>query len=566
MNYNKCRAQLPRITLMSTLLFAIQGCANLQHDPPPDQRPVSEYVNSEKHVNGTPASEWVDAAILEWDFAGFPPEQDEYIPKLTIETPQDGGDDIWERIRSGFTLAHIEHPRINAQLDWITSHQQYLDRVVARAGPYLYYIVEEIERRGVPLELALLPVIESAYQPFAYSRSGAAGLWQFIPSTGRLYGLKQNWWYDGRRDVFESTRAALDYLEKLNVQFDGDWLLAAAAYNWGQGNVKRAIRRNAKRGKPTDFWSLRLPRETRSYVPRWLAVAWVVADPEKYQLKLASIPNKLYFDRVDVGGQLDLARAADMAGITLEELYLLNPAFNRWASDPAGPHHFLIPVERVDQFKKGLSELPPEDRVAWERHLIRRGETLAEIARRYQTTVTILQQSNGIRGSLIRAGDSLMIPVSVRSLDDYVLSADVRRALQAARPGRTKQTHVVRKGDSLWSISRRYRVSMHRLADWNGIALNDVLRPGQRLTIRGGAGTQETSQVSSVRKTSLPMTVNGHVRYTVRRGDSLWKISRRFNVGVGSLLRWNELTPEEHLQPGQILDVYTDEERAEGSG
>ncbi|MEJ2382242.1 MAG: transglycosylase SLT domain-containing protein [Gammaproteobacteria bacterium] len=257
---------------------------------------------------------------------------------------------VWQRLRRGFRLPDYDNPRVRTQLQWYANHQEYLKRVMDRAEPFLYMITQQVEKRGMPSEIALLPVVESAFQPFAYSHGRAAGIWQFIPSTGRLYGLKQNWWYDGRRDVVASTDAALDYLDKLDKQFNGDWLLALAAYNSGEGTVASAVARNRRRHIPTDFWSLRLPQETESYAPKLLAIAAIIKNPQKYGIQLKPIPNKPQVALVDVGSQIDLALAADMAGISIEEMYRLNPGFNRWATDPRGPYRLLVPVDKKERF------------------------------------------------------------------------------------------------------------------------------------------------------------------------------------------------------------------------
>ena len=237
--------------------------------------------------------------------------------------------DLFARIRAGFKLDEHEKRAVDQQTNWYASNPEYLERAFGRAELYLYHIVAEIESRGMPLELALLPVVESAFEPYAYSRARAAGMWQFIPGTGSRFGLKQNWWYDGRRDVVESTRAALDYLQHLHDEFNGDWLLAVAAYNCGESRVAREFRKNIAAGKPVDFWSLKLPAETRAYVPKLLAMKRLVADPDLYGLAFSAIANQPYFARVETDGQIDLKIAAEIAGITDEELYELNPAFHR---------------------------------------------------------------------------------------------------------------------------------------------------------------------------------------------------------------------------------------------
>ena len=407
--------------------------------------------------------------------------------------------------------------------------------------------------RGVPGEIVLLPVVESAFQPFAYSPGRAAGIWQFIPSTGRLFKLKQNWWYDGRRDIVASTRAAFELLQRLQRKFDGDWLLALAAYNSGGGTVSRAIRKNRKRGRPTDFWSLDLPRETRAYVPRLLAISRIVADPQAFDVHLEPFPYEPFFAEVDIGSQLDLALAADMAGITIEELYRLNPGFNRWATDPDGPHRLLLPVAQVEGFEEELATLEPDQRLRWERHKIRQGETLGHIARRYGTTVKLLRQVNHLRGSRIRAGKHLLIPVSSKQLKHYALSADQRLAKtrSTARKGQ-RSAYTVRPGDTLWDIARAHGVKLAKLTRWNGMAPGDMLHPGQKLVIWS---TSAARPVSATRV--KPGASRQSLRYTVRRGDSLYRIAERFRVSVVDLKKWNTL-PGKYLQPGQKLKLYVD--------
>ena len=463
---------------------------------------------------------------------------------------------MWHRARTRFVLEIEDRPRLKREVEWYQRNQAYLDRVSDRARLYLHHIVSEVERRNLPGELAMLPIVESAYQPFAYSPARASGIWQFIPSTGRLYGLRYSWWYDGRRDVVESTRAALDYLEKLHAEFSGDWLLAIAAYNSGEGNVRKAIRRNRRAGKPIDFWSLRLPRETQSYVPRLLAVSAIVAHPDHYHLVLKSIPDEPYFAATHLDGQIDLALAAKMASISLEELYLLNPGFSRWATDPDGPHRLLLPVASVDAFERELAELPADQRIRWRRHEIRSGDTLGTIAQKYRTSVSALKQANNLRGTMIRKGHSLIVPVASRSLADYRLSADMRRAMRRRVPGSgTKIVYRVRSGDSLWVISRRYGVSVNKLAAWNGLSKRSVLRPGKRLVIyRGGAGAKtrkaSAARAKTVQPAAIPAAGSVHV---VRRGDNLWTIARRYRLSSRNLAEWNRIAWDAVLQPGQTL-------------
>ena len=386
--------------------------------------------------------------------------------------------DIWHRVRKGFRLPDKNHARVQNDLKWYARHPEYIERVMERAEPFLHLIVTEIQRRGMPMEIALLPVVESAFKPFAYSHGRAAGIWQFIPATGRRFGLKQNWWYDGRRDVVASTRAALDLLQRLHKRFKGDWLLALAAYNSGGGTVSKAIRRNRRLGRKTDFWHLRLPKETRGYVPKLLALSEVIAAPARYNIKLRPIPDKPQVIQVNVGSQIDLALAAQLTGLDIKEIYRLNPAFNRWATDPDGPHYLLIPVDRLDTFKKRFARLPARQRVAWKRHRIRQGESLINIARRYRTSVRLIKRVNRVRGHSIRAGRHLVIPVARMKLARYALTAEQRLKRIKRRGKGYRYIHTVQDGDNLWDISRTYKVSVRRLARWNGMAPRDRIRPG----------------------------------------------------------------------------------------
>ncbi|MEX2524854.1 MAG: LysM peptidoglycan-binding domain-containing protein [Gammaproteobacteria bacterium] len=460
--------------------------------------------------------------------------------------------DAWHRIRENLALdRHVHRHSVKARLNWYARHQEYLDRVAERATPYLYYIMEQLEERGLPMEMALLPIVESAYQPFAYSPSHASGIWQFIPGTGRMYGLKQNWWYDGRRDIVAGTRAALDYLEKLHDEFEGNWLHALAAYNTGERNVARAIARNRRAGKDTDFWSLRLPRETRGYVPSLLAVAELIADPARYDIELKPVPNERYFAKVDVGGQLDLALAAEFSGLSMDELYTLNPGFNRWATDPDGPHYLLVPVERERQFREQLAQLDEQQRVNWQRHVIQRGETLSQIAQRYHTSIATIRESNGLRSNFIRTGHSLLIPSAKMPPKHYSLSLDSRRfrGLKRLDGDGEKYLYTVRRGDTLWDIGRQYGVSISELCRWNGISPQRFLKPGQKLTL-WISREQPDKQVAQAKHS---IDESGVISYTVQRGDSLWLISRRFGVTISQLLEWNNLPRNKHLQPGQEL-------------
>ena len=450
--------------------------------------------------------------------------------------------DLFDRIRAGFRLDDVDEREIDTQLAWYTAHPQYLDRVWERSERYLYHVVTEIEARKMPLEIALLPVVESAYEPFAYSRSRASGLWQFIPSTGTRFGLKQDWWYDGRRDVLESTRAALDYLEFLHDEFNGDWLLAIAAYNSGEVSVHRAIDRNLAAGLPTDFWHLPLPRETKAYVPKLLAMKRIVKNPEDYGLEFEPIANEPYFARVDTGGQIELAVAADVAGIDLEELTNLNPAFNRWATDPAGPSSLLVPVETAEAFEAGLAQLTPDERVRTAHYRVRPGDTLASVARRNSTTVAVVRQINGLKSDHLSKGQDLLMPASGSAMPVKVVRA---AALADGRGSRTT-VHIVRRGETLWGIAQRHGIGVSTLAAWNGISTGTTLVPGRKLVLRSGAVFARAETGTGLRRFT----------YTVQRGDTLSQISRQFRVTVAQLVSWNGIDHEHQIRAGQRIVLY----------
>ncbi|MBE9516635.1 MAG: transglycosylase SLT domain-containing protein [Proteobacteria bacterium] len=396
-------------------------------------------------------------------------------------------DNVWDRIRAGYGLAELDSPLIARHERWFASNPAYIERMVKRASLYLYHIVEEVEKRDIPMEIALLPAIESAYKAHAYSRARASGLWQFIPSTGRLYGLNQNWWYDGRRDVMAATDAALNYLQKLEKDFDGNWHLALAAYNAGEGRIMRARKHNAKRGRSTEYTKLyTLKPETLNYVPKLIAISNIIADPQKYGIELPVIPNEPYFTQVDVGGQIDMSILAKKADIPIGDLYDINPGFSRWATAPNGPYHLLVPTDHVDKVITALAELPPEQRIKYARHKIRHGQTLSSISRKFRVGVRAIKQANRLRSSRIRAGRNLLIPLSSRRITASVagnVTRPIRRKPAKAPVGHVALMHKVRPGDTLWSIATRYNVFIYQITRWNAISRRSVLRLGQSLKI-----------------------------------------------------------------------------------
>jgi membrane-bound lytic murein transglycosylase D len=413
------------------------------------------------------------------------------VPRVrTAPTPQQGTQpagqyaDLWDRLRAGFRLPQIDGSLVAAHTRRFAGDPDYLARICERASRYLHHIVGEVEKRNMPLEIALLPAIESAYHPHAHSRARAMGLWQFIAPTARHYGIRVDWWYDGRRDVLTSTRAALDYLQKLHDDFNGDWFLALAAYNAGEGGIRRRIGENRRHGRATGYQDLRLSLETRNYVPKLMAFVKIVSNPGAYGITLPSIPDAPYFAAVDAGSQIDLTVVSQLAGVPVADLRTINPAFNRIATPPDGPHQILVPANRKEALVDGLRNLPEDARVRWRRHHVRSGDTLGAIARQNGVSVQELQRANELRGTLIRAGRDLMIPISSQPFSLRAAQAAIPPAISPApSSGRTKVEHRVREGETLWGIARHYDVHVVQLAEWNSISAVDPLHVEQKLEI-----------------------------------------------------------------------------------
>lgn len=454
-------------------------------------------------------------------------------------------DDVWERIRYQLSIPVPQNRAVVAERNYYAKHQKYIDRIAKRGEPYLYYIVEEVEKRQIPIEIALLPIVESAFDPFGYSHRSASGIWQFMPATGERFGLKQNWWYDGRRDITESTRAALEYLTYLHKTLDGDWLNAIAAYNSGEGRVLRAIKKNRKKQLPTDFWSLDLPRETTQYVPKLLALSDLLARSDEFKITWNKIANQPAVELVNTGGQIDLAKAAEMANIPVTDMYKLNPAFNRWATDPTGPHKLLVPVEKAYEFKAKLAKMDAKDRIRWQQYTVKSGDSLSKIAKQFDTSSDSIKTLNKLPNNTIRIGQQLFVPLSNGEIDNNLLSGPMRIA--ANNKANRKTTHTVVSGDSLWKIGRKYKVSTKDLMKWNKLNKNSTLRLGQKLTVY-----QTTSSTIAGNVTERTIT------YKVRKGDSLARIAGRYKVSVSDIMKWNGLTKNQYIQPGQRLKLKVD--------
>jgi membrane-bound lytic murein transglycosylase D len=475
------------ITLLFSILFFLGGCATTK-ERSAENKSDNESLSASFDYGDDPPAISRDKNLQSSPVARAAPK--EYLPKEVTFTEADFID-LWDRIRSGYDLPSVQSKHIAEYEHWFSSRPEYIERLVNRATPYLYHIVVQVEQRNLPMEIALLPAIESAYKPHALSSAKAVGLWQFIPATGRYYGLKQNWWYDGRKDVYSSTNAALNYLEKLNRDFDGDWALALASYNAGEGTVSRAIKANKRAGKPTNYTALKLRSETRRYVPKLIAFSNIIKNPEKYGLEIARVPNQPYFSVIRLSSQVELGVVADAANIPIEELEMLNPGIKRWATDPKGPHHLLVPASASEVVADAIAGIPQHKRVHWAHYKVKKGDSLSVIAKRHGISVASLKTTNKLRSSRIKIDQDLLIPQARNyrktKAKPLRITASSKKSTYPGSVSSSSQQEPkiisVQKGDTLWSLSKRYKVTLNELVEWNKINTNDLLFRGQKLKI-----------------------------------------------------------------------------------
>lgn len=414
--------------------------------------------------------------------------------------------DIWSHLSKGYGLTGYEQPRVRQVARRHAAHPSATRHTLRRAEPFLWEIIEQVESRGMPLEIALLPAIETRFNPSARSPRGAAGLWQFLPRTGAMYGLNQDWWHDARLDTVASTHAALDYLGYLHNRFD-DWLLALAAYNAGEARVAVAIKKNRRAGKLADYWHIKLPEETRNYIPRLLGLADLIRDPDAYGFLLPKISDANEFTVVKLQHQLDLTLAAELSGISLLQLRRYNPALKHWTTGPRGNYQLVMPKHEGAILRKALAALPADSWMTWKRYRIRKGDSLGVIAERYGSTISILRRINNLKGDYLRAGNSLLVPVPRHTGQLVAAGLSVPAALKEQQPTRVAETkkpgtgvayapkkhsarsgthqirYQIQSGDNLSAIAQAYDVNVEALAGWNNLKPGAILRPGRMLTI-----------------------------------------------------------------------------------
>jgi len=505
-------------------------------------------------------------------------------------------DNMWDVIRSEFSLPHYEdNPLVQEQIAWFMNHQDFLYRSAMRAAPYLYYISQQTRKRHLPAELVLLPMMESAYNPFAYSTAGAAGIWQMMPGTASGFGIKQNWWYDGRRDVVASTKAALDYLVYLGGFFDGNWLLAIAAYDTGEGNILAAIRKNTRDGISTDFWSLPVAQETRDYVPRLLALAAIIANPDQYPVSFPPVNNAPYLAQIDMGKQIDLKEAAYLAGLSLKELKQLNPGYTHTATDPNGPYKLVLPIENVQQFSENLTQMPMDEQTV-KNYKVKSGDTILAIAKKFKTSIASLRKINQLTSNHIKPGSKIVIPQTTSSPADEqeqhyanvhsnirtVHYANVRSDIPTSsytnvhshsptpryanvhdnsyeilhtaipkhyklQPGDT--LYMVRHGDDIYKIAAHFHTSPQMLFAVNQITSKHILAVGTKLIIPTHYAKAETTQKYQL--------APGDTIYMVRNGDTIERIASKFHTSPPAL-RLANLMASNDVKEGDRLIIPKD--------
>lgn len=526
---------------------------------------------------------------------------------------------LWDRMREDMHMpTYTSQPRVREQIRWYQNHQAYLNHIIAESAPYIYYIYQQTQKRHLPAELALIPVIESEYNPYAKSRVGAIGLWQMEPSTARGFGLKRDWWYDGSKDVVASTNAALEYFTYLHSFFNNNWPLAIAAYDCGEGRVMACARYNEYHHRSGDFWDLPLPYETQAYVPRLLAVAAIVKHPSYYGIHLAPINDQPYVEQINVGSPIQLSKAAKMADVPLTTMKVLNPGIQHDKIDPKGPYTILVPEDKAETFKEKLAALTTNEKLIWQKHIVKSKETLEKIAENYHTTIAMLKEVNGLKSNKVHANQTLLIPPANskdnnnsstdntalasnnntdssnnnnidnnngnKSADSNVNSSNTTATENSSTDSSNQtadnsnntstQLYTVKAGDQLWKIAEKNHISTKQLRQWNHLSRHHILKEGEKLVVSDPSAA--TSAIASTdsndtnnnttnttanntdsnNKNNDSQTQSMAITYEVKNGDDLNKIARKFHITVNQLKEANQLT-DNTIKVGQIINIPT---------
>lgn len=452
--------------------------------------------------------------------------------------PSAYGSSLWPTLTDHFAIhKDFYQPETRQQIGYFLHNRAYIYQLTKNAQPYLYYIYSQTRKNHIPAELALLPMIESNYQPFTVSRVGAVGLWQLMPGTAAGYGVPMNWWFDGRRDIPASTKMALGYLLYLHQELH-DWLLAIAAYNAGEGTILNAIHYNQAHHRPTDFWSLPLPRQTQRYVPRLLALAYIIEHADYYHVPLAPIANYPTFSTVVISKQMNLNKIASLAQTSLSTVRTYNPGFRRFATPPNQPFNIEIPIQKVATFKSALVK-SKHNNGGWVHYLIKSGDTLSTIAKRFHTSVKAIKQVNHLHSSLLHIHQPLMIPKESRITKTYQL-IHLNKITEDFLPGPKRIVHIVKQKESLWTLAKKYAIKVAQIRFWNNLTAHHTLSPGEKLIFWKRYNTHHFQP--------------GFHNYAVKKGDSLSMIALHHHTTVPVIKRLNNLKTS-RLQIGQVLKI-----------
>ena len=456
-------------------------------------------------------------------------QADHYIEPAPIEISSNISDyeNVWDRIKdtSSLNADNLDEKTLEYVNQYLSNPAQ-LNKLLEKGRYFIYFVLEELERYRLPPELALLPYIESNYDPFSISASGAMGIWQFMPATARIYGLKDTWWYEQRHDPLVSSKAAVRYLAYLHNRFNKKITYTLAAYNGGPTLLEKRIKLNKKAGKLTDLKNLKLPTQTQEYVPKFKAILAIVLNSEKYEIKLPDFPNKPVLGKIELNGQVEILAFSEFAGLKPEFVYKLNAGYTKWASPPGDKTIFNIPIELEEVLNLKKENFIQTNQINWVTHRVSKGDSLWKIAEEFDTEVNVLKKVNYLSSNVLSLNQELLIPLSNDQNQTFI----------------PYQAHIISEGDTLWNLGIQYNISPAEIAKTNGLKMSSPLRIGSELNI-GNKNIYRT--INSKKRTIL---------YSVKQGDSLYRIADIFNIEISEIKKINELSTNE-IKPGQVLKI-----------
>jgi membrane-bound lytic murein transglycosylase D len=456
-------------------------------------------------------------------------QADQYLDPIPVEPSLriPNYENVWDRIKDASSLDAVNlDDKTLEYVNQYLSNPAQLDKLLEKGRYFIYFVLEELERYKLPPELALLPYIESNYDPFSISSSGAMGIWQFMPATARIYGLKDTWWYEQRHDPLVSSRAAIRYLAYLHNRFNKKITYTLAAYNGGPTLLEKRIKLNKKAGKLTDFKNLKLPTQTQEYVPKFKAILAIVLNSEKYEIKLPDFPNKPVLGKIELNGQVEILAFSEFAGLKPEFVYKLNAGYTKWASPPGDKTIFNIPIELEEVLNLKKENFIQTNQINWVTHKVSKGDSLWKIAEEFDTEVNVLKKVNYLSSNVLSLNQELLIPLSNDQNQTFI----------------PYQAHIISEGDTLWNLGIQYNISPAEIAKTNGLKMSSPLRIGSELNI-GNKNIYRT--INSKKRTIL---------YSVKQGDSLYRIADIFNIEISDIKKINELSTNE-IKPGQVLKI-----------